>query len=159
MILVTVGSMFPFDRLIKAMDEQVEAGLITDKVFAQIGAGSYEPRAMPFKRFMEKQEFEEQLTEADAVVSHAGIGSIATALHLGKPLVVLPRLKLHGEHVNDHQVATARKYKELGHVLVANSEADLAHTLSRISEFKPVPRNINAAGMADRIGRFLRELK
>ena len=41
MIFVTVGSMFAFDRLVRAMDEHVAAGRIHGPVFAQIGAGAY----------------------------------------------------------------------------------------------------------------------
>ncbi len=155
MIFVTVGSMFPFDRLIKAIDEQVAAGQIVEEVVAQIGSGSYEPQSIKFERFMEKAEFESLLGAADVVVSHAGIGSIATALNLGKPMLVLPRLKRYGEHVNDHQVATARKYQELGHVMVADEETDLPHMLTRIREFTPVPRHINVEGLVNRIGRYL----
>jgi UDP-N-acetylglucosamine transferase subunit ALG13 len=150
--------MFPFDRLIRAMDEHVAAGRIPDRVFAQIGSGSYEPRAIEFERFMEKSPFEDMLKDADCIVSHAGIGSIATALAHDKPMLVLPRLKRHGEHVNDHQVATAGKYAELGHVLVAYDEADIPRVLQQISTFKPARRTVNVTGVAERIDRFLRTL-
>lgn len=158
MIFVTVGSMFPFDRLIQAMDEHVAAGRIKDRVFAQIGSGSYEPSAIEFERFMEKSPFEDMLKTANCIVSHAGIGSIATALAHDKPMLVLPRLKRHGEHVNDHQVATARKYAELGHVLVAYDEADIPQLLEKISTFRPAQRTVNALGVARRIDQFLRTL-
>ena len=159
MIFVTVGSMFPFDRLVRAMDEHVAAGRITDEVVAQIGSGSYEPRYMRFERFMDKGPFEQMLQAADCIVSHAGIGSIATALTYGKPMLVLPRLKRHDEHVNDHQVDTARKYAELGHVLVAYGEADIPQVLSTLSRFQPVPRVADSGGVARRIGSFLRDLQ
>jgi UDP-N-acetylglucosamine transferase subunit ALG13 len=150
--------MFPFDRLIRAMDEHVAAGRIEDQVFAQIGSGSYEPKAIKFERFMEKSPFEDMLKVASCIVSHAGIGSISTALAHDKPMLVLPRLKRHGEHVNDHQVATARKYAELGHVLVAYDEAAIPQLLHKLSTFKPAQRNVNALGVARRIDRFLRAL-
>lgn len=158
MIFVTVGSMFPFDRLIRAMDEHVAAGRISGEVVAQIGSGDYEPKHFRFERFMEKGPFEHLLRTADCIVSHAGIGSIATALSHDKPMLVLPRLKRHGEHVNDHQVATARKYAELGHVLVAYDEAEIAQVLSRLAEFRPAPRVVNTAGVAERVGRFLHQV-
>ncbi len=157
MIFVTVGSMFPFDRLVRAMDEHVAAGRITDEVVAQIGSGSYEPKHLRFERFMEKQPFEHLLHTADCIVSHAGIGSIATALAHDKPMLVMPRLKRHGEHVNDHQVATAKKYAELGHVLVAYDADEIVPVLSRLSQFRPAPRVVNTVGVAERVGRFLHE--
>lgn len=158
MIFVTVGSMFPFDRLIRAMDEHVAAGRIADEVVAQIGSGAYEPKHFRFERFMEKQPFEHLLNTADCIVSHAGIGSIATALAHDRPMLVLPRLKRHGEHVNDHQVATARKYAELGHVLVAYDEAEIAQVLSSLAQFKPAPRVVNTVGVAKRVGSFLHQV-
>lgn len=151
--------MFPFDRLIQAVDEHVAAGRIHDSVIAQIGSGSYEPKFIRFERFMEKAPFEEMLQTADCIVSHAGIGSIATALSHDKPMLVLPRLKRHGEHVNDHQVATARKYAELGHVQVAYNEADIPDLLADLTHFHPAKRHVNAAGIADRIGKFLGTLE
>lgn len=157
MIFVTVGSMFAFDRLVRAIDEQVATGLIRDSVFAQIGAGAYQPTALPFERFVEKVRFEELLASADCIVSHAGIGSIATALEHGKPIVVLPRQRRYGEHVNDHQIATARRYAELGHVLVAFDERQIPAALEQVADFRPRPRRVNVAGIAVRIAGFLRD--
>ena len=37
MIFLTVGTLFPFDRLVNAVDKAVANGLITEDVFAQIG--------------------------------------------------------------------------------------------------------------------------
>lgn len=147
--------MFPFDRLVRAMDELVRTRRVEDEVFAQIGSGQYEPRTMRFQRYLEKDEFEDLLGRADVVVSHAGIGSIATALRTGKPLVVLPRLKRYAEHVNDHQVGTARRYEMLGHVVAAYSESELCDKLSVARHFTPVPRHADASALARRIGRYL----
>jgi exopolysaccharide biosynthesis glucuronosyltransferase PssE len=157
LIFVTVGSMFPFDRLIRSMDLLVASGELKDEVRSQIGSGAYEPRAMPFQRFMDKAEFDALLERAEMIVSHAGIGSIATALRLGKPMLVVPRRGRLGEHVNDHQVATARKYEELGHVLAAYDENDILRMIEGLRRFRPVPRKVNAVGVADRVARFLTE--
>ena len=37
MIFLTVGSMFPFDRLVQAVDDMIARQLITETVVAQIG--------------------------------------------------------------------------------------------------------------------------
>ena len=42
MIFVTIGSMFPFDRMIRVMDDWA-ARNASQETFAQIGTGSYEP--------------------------------------------------------------------------------------------------------------------
>lgn len=158
MILLTVGSMFPFDRLVQAMDDLVASGQLQDEVHAQIGTGRYEPRSMPFDRFMEKAQFDALLMGADAIVSHAGIGSIATALKFDKPMLVLPRLSRHGEHVNDHQVGTARRYGQLGHVLVAHTESEILAKLAELKTFRPAPRQVNARGVAERVASYLHTL-
>ena len=41
------------------------------------------------------------------VIAHDEMGSIITALEMGKPIVVMPRRAELGEHRNDHQVAAA----------------------------------------------------
>lgn len=149
--------MFPFDRLIKAIDQQVASGKIGGKVVAQIGSGDYVPGSVEYYRFMEKSAFEEVVRSADCIVSHAGIGSIATAMEARKPMLVLPRLKKYGEHVNDHQLATARKYEELGHVLMAADVEDIPFVLERIKFFVPKRRCVNSSGVAVAIGEFLRD--
>ncbi len=159
MIFVTVGSMFAFDRLVQAMDELVASGRITEPVFAQIGSGTYAPRAMPFERFVDKARFDELMASADCIVSHAGVGSIATALEHGKPILVLPRLKRYGEVVSDHQVATARRYAERGYVLVSWVEQEIPAALERLAGFLPAPRHADVDGIAARVGDFLRAVQ
>ena len=155
MIFLTIGSMFPFDRLIKAVDEMVDDGRISDEISAQIGDGKYEPKNFRFKRFMGKPEYERELYAADYLVAHAGAGTIALALEAGKPLLVVPRRSASGEHVNDHQFATARKFAELGHVLVANETAELPEKLRLLRTFQAARRETDSKRMARRIGLIL----
>jgi beta-1,4-N-acetylglucosaminyltransferase len=155
LIFLTVGSMFPFDRLIRGVDDLISKGLVTESVYAQIGNGEYEPRHMPFARFVEKADFDGQMKGCSVVISHAGIGTISTALHYGRTMIVLPRLKAFGEHVNDHQVGTARKYAELGHVILSDSVGDLPTCLEAARRFQPIPRHVNTQGIVSRIGRFI----
>ena len=45
MIFVTLGSQkFPFDRLLAELDRLIEAGVITEPVFAQTGCSTYAPK-------------------------------------------------------------------------------------------------------------------
>lgn len=157
MILLTVGSMFPFDRLIQAVDEMVAQGQITEEVYAQIGDGRYEPRHMAYCRFLDNIEFERKVSSARFLLAHAGIGSITLALSRQIPALVVPRLARHGEHVNDHQFATARRYEELGHVLVAYDVADIPRKLQELRTFTARKRDVRTVDIAMRIGRFLRE--
>jgi UDP-N-acetylglucosamine transferase subunit ALG13 len=124
MIFVTVGSQMPFDRLITAVDEWAGRNPGCD-VFAQIAASSLRPRNIRYTKFMIPEEFAQALHDAQLIVGHAGMGTIISALELGKQLVVMPRLgKLH-ETRNDHQVATARHFAAQGRVIVADDELHL----------------------------------
>ena len=107
MIFVSVGSMMPFDRLIRAADAWAAAH--PDRpVLAQIGKGRFEPVHARFVRLMPPAEYQQIVAAADLFVAHAGMGSIITAIEAGKPLLMLPRRAALGEHNNDHQLATVR---------------------------------------------------
>ena len=155
MIFLTVGSSIPFDRLVRAVDELVGQGLLRD-VQAQIGEGAYEPRHMAFERFLDKPQYDRRVDEATALIGHAGAGTISMALERRKPLLVMPRLKRHGEIVNDHQVATARTFARLGHILVARDVDVLRAGAAQLGAFVPRVREPRARDLARRIGDFLR---
>ena len=53
------------------------------------------------------------------------MGSIITALELGKRIIVMPRRADLGEHRSDHQVATAKRFAEQGRIEVAFNEREL----------------------------------
>lgn len=113
MIFVTTGTQLPFDRLIKAMDE-IAPHLKKDKIIAQNINGKYKPTNFTCRSYIDKPEFEEYCRSARLIVSHAGIGSILTALDYGKPIIIMPRYAYLGEHRNDHQIATAMRFHDLG---------------------------------------------
>ncbi len=124
MIFVTVGSQEPFDRLIRAVDKwAAERG--HRNVFAQIASGAYKPRHIEFADFMEPAEFKRRVAEASVIVAHAGMGSILTALELGKPIIVMPRREHLHETRSDHQFATSQRFGAQGRIIVAADERDL----------------------------------
>ena len=155
-VFVTVGSLYPFDRLIEACD-----ALAADDErtwVAQIHEGAYEPRHMRFERYMDKDAFDAAMVDADLIVGHAGMGTINGALAIGKPLLVVPRRKDLGEHVNDHQIAGAELFRAGGHVLVADNPSDVGAMLDATLSFVPRPRDVHAAQLAAAVGEFLAEL-
>lgn len=155
MIFLTVGSALPFDRLVRMVDQAVGAGALAEEVFAQIGAGTYQPRHMRWVRMLPAAEFAATVDGCSAIISHAGIGTITTAVENGKPLLVLPRNPAFGELVDDHQTKTARCFAELGHLLTFENEQELAARLAELATFVPVPRRPNVRGVAEAIGGFL----
>lgn len=130
MILVTVGEQLPFDRLIKAMDQW--AAQTEHKVFAQVGRSVYKPAHIEYKDFLDQGEFRERLKEAQFIVAHAGMGTIISALEIGKPIIVMPRKSSLGEHRNDHQLATAKRFSMLHYVEVADDEQELLAKIDAI---------------------------
>lgn len=130
MIFVTVGTQMHFDRLISAVDEW--AGTDTSRtVVAQAGPSTYRPKFIKSVPFMSAQDFRDHMHQARVIVSHAGMGSIITALEFGKRIIVMPRRADQGEHRNDHQVATAKYFGSQGHVLVASDKEELFQKLSQ----------------------------
>lgn len=155
MIFLTVGTQFPFDRLVKAVDSVVRAGLVTEHIIGQIGQTKYRPGSFPAVQFMEKQIFDGCIRRASAIIGHAGMGTIEMALELGKPLLVMPRRKEFGEVVNNHQFEIAEKFEKLGHILVAYHEDDMAEKIRELGTFTPKVREHNAEALIDRIAGFL----
>ncbi len=159
MIFLTVGTQFPFDRLVKAVDDCIGCGVITEPVFAQTGRGNYKPAHMDFAETLARDQYAERFRQASAVIAHAGIGTIVMALDAHKPLLVMPRLKRFGEIVNDHQVATAQRFAELGHVLSAADESQVEPMLVRLFTFAPVRRVPDVEALVSRVGSFLNDLQ
>jgi UDP-N-acetylglucosamine transferase subunit ALG13 len=127
-IFATVGSQEPFDRLVRAVDEWARLHKRSD-VFAQIGNSAFQPKHIQFTKFLDPSEFNRVIHEAAVVVAHAGMGSIISALEIGKPIVVMPRRGALRETRNDHQVATAERFGVRGRVIVAQDQQELAEKL------------------------------
>jgi beta-1,4-N-acetylglucosaminyltransferase len=155
MIFLTVGTQFPFDRLVKAVDKIASQNGFDERIFGQVGTTLYRPINFRAVASLEKNKFDKYLREAKAIISHAGMGTILMALEYKKPLLVMPRLKRYGEAVNDHQVDITRKFEQLGHILAAYSEEELPGKLHQLKTFTPKPRENQANAVAERIAKFL----
>jgi len=127
MIVVTVGTQLPFDRLIRMMDELAPA--LGDEVFAQTGAGQYVPRNIRASAAMAPAEFEAMFRQASVIVAHAGIGTVLKAYKYRKPIVLVPRKAEFGEHRNDHQLATVSKLGERRGIYIAENKDELVRLL------------------------------
>jgi Uncharacterized conserved protein len=146
MILLTVGTQLAFDRLTAAVDEWLVG--VDVEVVGQIGLGTYVPKRFRYQDFFNPSELEDLFSSADLIISHAGMGTIISALTRGKPIVIVPRRADLGEHRNDHQIATARKFSshrsvkpvfDVGQLDAAISELLSAGAGSGIPQFAPDP--------------------
>jgi len=129
MILLTIGTQLPFDRLVKAVDELALS--LPQQVFAQIGFSTHRPKNMEWSQTLQPAEFDRRFREASIVVSHAGIGTILAAQKHRKPLVIVPRLARYGEHRNDHQTATSNQVRDKRGVYVTTELSELQALLRR----------------------------
>ena len=130
MIFVTVGEQLPFDRLVRAMDQW--AGQTGQEVVAQVGRTTYQPAHLQASAFLDQEIFLRCLSESSLVVAHAGMGTIITAVESGKPIIVMPRQASLGEHRNDHQLATARRFAALHYVRVAHEAPELGAAIDEV---------------------------
>lgn len=150
MIFLTIGTQEPFDRLVRAVDRWAETR--DTPVFGQLGrlaADSYRPANFPFECFISADEFHERLEASRLMVGHAGMGSIISALGIGRPLLMMARRAALGEHRNDHQLATAARFASrpgihvapdadavgsmIDHLLAADVSAPESHLLPHAS--------------------------
>jgi len=134
-IFVTVGYQMPFDRMVRAIDQWVGRTSRKD-VYAQIGSTAFRPEYLQWTQFIGPSEFRAKVKAADLVVAHAGMGSIITAMELGKPILVMPRRGDLKETRNDHQVATARRFLEQGRIAVAFDEHELIEKLDQVDSLR-----------------------
>jgi len=156
MIFVTVGTDLPFDRMMKVIDRWAMVSNRKD-VFAQIGEKAWVPEFIQSAEFLEPREFKQRFAEARVIIAHAGMGTILSALHCGKPILVMPKKASLGEQRNEHQLATARRMMGLGKVNVAFDEAELVRRLESIDELSScAPIGSGASpGLIDGIRRFI----
>lgn len=131
MIFVTTGTQEPFDRLLKLV--QQVAPNYTAKIIIQAKTDMTFPEEnIELHEFLSPADFKTFFNQADLIVSHAGMGSIISALNASKPLLIIPRKLTLKEHRNDHQMATAKKIKELNYVHVAMDDTEFLEKLNKL---------------------------
>lgn len=132
MIFATVGTQLPFDRMIETIDNWSTKQRV-NKCFAQIGDQGTHPKSIDFSPSLTPLQFAKHIAECKVVVSHAGMGTILTALQHKKPIIIMPRLAKYGEHRNDHQLATVANLEHRAGIYVARDTAELTDLLEQIA--------------------------
>ena len=132
MIFVTVGTHEQqFDRLIEAVDRLVKDQKIQEDVIIQTGFSTYEPQYCTWQRMFPYEQMYQNMERARTVITHGGPSSFIMALQAGKIPIVVPRQKIFGEHVNDHQVDFCEKMAQRqGNILLVRDIRDLENTIS-----------------------------
>lgn len=152
MIFLTIGTHEPFDRLVRAVDAWCLATGRQEEVFGQVTAprpGGHVPQHFRWVSRLSPADYADQVARADLLVSHAGMGSILTALHLGKPIVIMPRRGHLRETRNDHQFTTVQRLGRRPGIHVAADETELPAVLDHAIAHLADPAGERIAPLAD----------
>lgn len=137
MIFVTVGTQkFQLNRLLEKLDDLIEQGNLTETVFAQVGYSDYKPRNYGYVAFLNQDEMDSYILEADIIITHSGLGTIDQATKLGKRVIVFPRKKRFGEHIDNHQIEIADAFEEMNMVIKCDSEDELLVAIDKARTYE-----------------------
>ena len=157
-IFATTGSRsFPFDRLVRAIDEVDFSSALPNgaEVFVQTGSGSYKPRNVEWAAFLSREEFGHRMESAELVVTHGGTGAIIGAVSRGKRVVAVPRLARFGEAVDDHQVELVRQFEGMGLIKGCFDLDRLAKDVFQAARMEFVSYRSNTATILKSIDEFI----
>jgi beta-1,4-N-acetylglucosaminyltransferase len=138
-VFVTVGTT-QFDLLIETIvhDSNVIRTLVDclhiDKIILQTGniqMPSYDNIPISIEHYKYKDSIENDIQQADLVISHAGAGSILQILEARKPLLVVVNEKL----MNNHQFEIAHAMEEQGYLFHCTCST-LATALQKFANHK-----------------------
>jgi len=116
-VLVTVGTLFPFrrlvDRLLEILPPEVE-------VVWQLGTTPVDDLPIETHPSLTPTRLQAEAVAADVIVAHAGIGSALLALNAGSVPILVPRELRRGEHIDNHQREIADELAARGLAIAAS---------------------------------------
>ncbi len=158
MILVTLGTQDKsFERLLKAVDKEIEKGNIKDKVLVQAGYTKYKSKNMEIFKSVSNDRLEELMDEASLIITHGGVGSILTALKHHKKVIATPRLSKYNEHTNDHQKQIIEEFGRLGYIIPLKDLTKLDKMIIKSKTFKPKEFKSNNENFKKLITNYIEE--
>ena len=156
MIFVTLGSRnFQFNRLLQKIDALIEKGVISDKVFAQIGSSDYLPKHYEYKQFLNREEFAAKEDACDILITHGGTGAIISAVKKGKRIIAVPRLAKYGEVIDDHQVQLIGQFREQNLICGIMDVSELEDALRYVKEHEFDTYRSNTKAILESIESFI----
>ena len=156
MILVTLGTQDKkFDRLLKAVDREIEKGTIKEKVVVQAGSTEYKSDNMEIFDLMSNEKFNELLEESTLIITHGGVGTILSAIKKGKKVIAAPRLAKYKEHHNDHQKQVVKEFADRGYILELKDFNKFDKVLEKSKKFKPKKFESNTKNMINLINDYI----
>lgn len=158
MILVILGTQnLPFNRLIDAIQNQIDQGKINDKVIVQAGCTTINSDDMEVFDLIPVNEFDKLIKDADLIISHAGVGSILGGLINNKKVIAAARDVNYGEHVNNHQYEILEQFEKQGYILGLYDFEKLDDVLQKSRFFKPKKYISNTDFFVSKIDEYISE--
>lgn len=135
MILVTLGTQTQkFERLLNA----IENSNLEDEIIVQAGGSAdFQSKKMKIMKFINYEEMNELIENADFIITHGGTGSIIMPLQKSKKVIACARLEKYGEHINDHQKELVSIFAEEGYILELCEDEKLDDVLKKLKTWKP----------------------
>lgn len=159
MILVTLGTQDKgFERLLNAIQKQIDNGNIKDKVVVQAGHTKFESKDMEIFDLIPMDKFEDLIKSCDLLITHGGAGSILTGLKNNKIVIAGARLEKHKEHNNDHQLQLLKNFEELGYILNLIDFDKLDEVLIKSKTFVPKKYESNTDNLKKIVESYIDEL-
>lgn len=158
-IFVTVGNDYrSFHRLIKKIDEV--AGMIDAEFIVQYGYSEYVPLKIEKKyKFLDRGEYNKIFSNANLIISHAGIGTIIDTIHKKKKMILVPKQHKLGEHFNNHQLEIAREIEgKYDNIKVLYEIDQLREEIDKMIKREvvfPKPPNLKNIAMVKEIKEFI----
>ena len=118
MIFVTVGTQpNGFLRCLKEVEKLIDTYNIKEEVVAQIGNTDFETMKFKTIPFTSVTEFDEYISKASVVITHAGSGAIFGSIKAGKKIIAMARLHDFNEMADNHQTELIKKLSEGGYLI------------------------------------------
>lgn len=119
---VIMGNMeLPFQRLIEIVLESIS--FLPKPILIQGKNVNLEtiPGNVTVVDIMNFTDFNRTIESSKVVISHAGVGVIVQTLKTGKRPLVIPRMAIHNEHINDHQLDLVKYLENSGEFIYSFS--------------------------------------
>ena len=156
MILVTLGTQDKsFERLLKAIQKEIDNGNIKDRVVVQAGHTKFKSKDMEIFDLIPMEEFDNLIKKCDLLITHGGVGSIITGLKQNKKVIAAARLKEYGEHTNNHQLQIIENFSKEGYILELKDFNKLNDVIEKSKKFKPNKYKSNTENMIKTVTQYI----
>ena len=160
MIFVTLGTQkFQFDRILKELDKLIDENkLKKEDIMVQNVCQEYQPKNFKPFRLKPQEEIDKITNDAEIIITHSGTGSIINSLKMGKRIIIVPRRKEFGEHVDNHQLELAEVFHEKYNIPVVTEMDEQYDVNKKINEYRPIKWEENNTSLINSIENKINQL-